>query len=62
MLAFTILRPEETYNFGIILLGLCMGMMLRFEFMNSSFVKMVGYLELAIMAYILYQGFTIITT
>jgi hypothetical protein len=59
---FTLSRPEETYNFNIVLLGLGMGMMLRFEFMNSSFVKLVGYIELAVMGYILYRGFTIITT
>ncbi|MBI1897672.1 MAG: hypothetical protein HYZ57_00930 [Acidobacteria bacterium] len=57
---FTLVRPEETFNFSIILVGLACGMLLRFEFMNDFFVKTVKVVEMLVWLYILWRGFEMI--
>jgi hypothetical protein len=44
----------------VVLAGLAAGMLLRFEFMNTFFVKVVKGFEIVIWLYILYRGFEII--
>lgn len=53
---FTVVRPEETYNLSFLLPGLAAGMMLRFEFLNSFFIKVVRGIEYIVWAYVLYRG------
>jgi len=57
---FTYFREEETFSIYIILAGLAAGMLLRFEFMNTFFVKVVKAFETVIWLYILYRGFEIV--
>ncbi|HET8549413.1 MAG TPA: hypothetical protein VFL57_15480 [Bryobacteraceae bacterium] len=60
MLSFTYVRPEETFNLVIVGAGLAAGLMLRFEFMNSFFIKTVKYIEMAIWCYVLVRGADIV--
>jgi hypothetical protein len=57
---FTLVREEETYSLNIVLVGVGAGLMLRFEFMNPFFVRLVKTVELVIWCYVLYRGFQII--
>jgi len=57
---FTLVREEETYNLNIILVGLAAGMLLRFEFMNPFFIRLVKTVEVGVWCYVLYRGFQII--
>ena len=57
---FTYFREEETYSLYVIMLGLSAGMLLRFEFMNALFVKLVKGLEIIVWIYILWRSFEII--
>jgi len=57
---FTLVREEETYNFNLILLGLGAGLMLRFEFMNPFFVRLLKLVEMVVWGYVLYRGFQMI--
>jgi hypothetical protein len=57
---FTLVRPEETYHPNIVLFGLCCGMLLRFEFMNTWITKGVRVLEMCVFAYVLVRGVNII--
>jgi len=60
VIAFTVIRPEETFEFIIILVGLAAGLLLRFEFMNDFFVKVIRVLELGVFIYVIYRGFEVI--
>jgi hypothetical protein len=62
VLFFTFVRPEETFDLRFIILGVIAGFMLRFEFMNRFFVRMFGWAEMAVFAYILYRGVLLIFT
>jgi hypothetical protein len=57
---FTFYREEDSFYMPIILIGLGAGMLLRFEFMNSLFVRIVKWVEIVIWVYVLYRGFEII--
>lgn len=57
---FTVVREEETYNLNIILVGLGAGFLLRFEFMNTFFIRLVKTVEIGVWAYVIYRGFQII--
>ena len=57
---FTLVREEETYNFNIILIGLGAGFLLRFEFMNNFFVRLVKTVEIGVWIYVVYRGFQMI--
>ena len=57
---FTLMREEETYNLNIILVGLVAGFLLRFEFMNAFFIRLVKTVEIGVWAYVIYRGFQII--
>jgi hypothetical protein len=57
---FTLVREEDTYNIYIILLGLGAGLLLRFEFMNGLFVRLVKTVEVGVWVYVIYRGFQII--
>src|SRR4051794_9342401 len=54
---FTLVREEETYNFNLILVGLGAGLLLRFEFMNNFFVRLLKTVELGVWAYVIYRSF-----
>src|SRR5882672_8523364 len=57
---FTLVREEETFDLNVVLVGVGAGMLLRFEFMNAFFVKLVKGIELVVWAYILFRGFQVI--
>lgn len=56
VLVFVLIRPEETFNFNVILFGLLCGLLLRFEFMNQFFINVFRVLEIAVFVYIVYMG------
>lgn len=60
MTAFTLTRHEASFDFRYILVGLIAGLMLRFEFMNRTFTRMVMVVEMAAFAYVLLAGFQIL--
>jgi hypothetical protein len=60
MLAFTYVRPEETFNILAIGAGLTSGLMLRFEFMNTIVTKGLKYVEMGIWCYVLIRGVDIV--
>lgn len=53
--------PEDTYEPRIILVGLGMGLLLRFEFINMTFGRIFMFVECCIWIYILYTSFILIT-
>ena len=55
-------RGAEICDFRIIVIGLIAGLLLRFEFMNRTFASVVMTVELSVMAYVLFCGWTVITT
>jgi hypothetical protein len=57
---FTLVREEETFDLNVVLVGVGAGMLLRFEFMNAFFIRLIKGIELAVWAYILYQGCKVI--
>jgi hypothetical protein len=57
---FTLVREEDTYNLNIILVGLVSGLLLKYEFMNAFFVRLIKMMELCIFGYVIYRGFQII--
>jgi len=59
---FTIVREEDTFQLPIIAIGLLAGMLLRFEFMNIFFIRLVKSVEVVIWCYVIYRGFQIIIT
>ena len=60
VVVFTLVRPEETFNYSIIFVGLAAAMLLRFEFMNETFVKIFRLIELVVFLYVIYRGFEVI--
>jgi hypothetical protein len=53
---FTLARPEETFDFRFVLVGLAAALLLRFEFMNDFFVKVFRVVETAAFVYIVLRG------
>ncbi|HYZ86503.1 MAG TPA: hypothetical protein VE621_18960 [Bryobacteraceae bacterium] len=60
MFLFTLVRPEETWDLRLILVGAFAGLMLRFEFMNRWMARIVQWVEMAVWVYVLYRGCQII--
>jgi hypothetical protein len=54
----TITRPEALFDFRIAGVGVIAGLMLRFEFMNRAFSKVVMAIEMIVFAYILLACWT----
>jgi hypothetical protein len=55
-------HAAEVFDFRIIVVGLVAGLLLRFEFMNRTFARVVMAVELSVMAYVLFCGWAVITT
>jgi hypothetical protein len=53
---FTLARPEETFDFRFVLIGIGAALLLRFEFMNDFFVKVFRAVETAAFIYIVLRG------
>ena len=53
---FTLVRPEETFNFYVLLVGFAMALMMRFEFMNPFFTRVVRFIEFLVYGYVLVRG------
>src|SRR5689334_9002140 len=56
VLVFTLVRPEETFHYQLVLLGLASALLLRFEFMNDFFVKMFRAIETVVFVYVVIRG------
>lgn len=56
VLVFTLVRTEETFDYRLVLLGLGVALLLRFEFMNEFLVKTARVIEMAMFAYICLRG------
>ena len=56
LIFFTAVRPEETFNFYAVLLGLTMALMMRFEFMNAFFMRAARFVEFLVFGYVLVRG------
>ncbi len=56
VVVFTLVRSEETFNFSVILVGFAAGMLLRFEFLNDLFVKILRVIEALVFVYVLYRS------
>lgn len=54
--------PDETFDPRIVMVGLAVGLLLRFEFLGRSMARVLMLLEACVWAFILYTGFVIITT
>ena len=52
----TLTRPEGWFNFTYVAVGVVAGMMLRFEFMNRTFTRIVMVFEMAAFIYVLLAG------
>jgi len=59
ILFFTVMRPEETFNLAAILVGVVAGFLLRYEFMNQLFIKLVRYIEYIVWTYVLLRGLSL---
>jgi hypothetical protein len=57
---FTITRPEANFDFRVIALGLLAGLMLRFEFMNRTFTRLIMVVEMCAFVYVLLAGLQIL--
>jgi hypothetical protein len=57
---FAFVRPEESFNPTYLLIGLGCGLLLRFEFMNSIFIRIIRTVEFAVMLYVVCRGIQII--
>jgi hypothetical protein len=53
---FTISRPEDSFDYRYVLIGVLAAMLLRFEFMNDAFVKVFRTVELAAFIYVILRG------
>jgi hypothetical protein len=60
VLFFTLVRPEDTFRFDVLLVGFACGLLLRFEFMNSFFIQLFRVLEFLVMLYIVCRGIQIV--
>lgn len=60
LLFFTIVRSEETFNFLFIAIGLGAGLLLRFEFLNNFFTKLVRLVEGGVFVYVLIRGVNVL--
>ena len=60
MLVFTLTRPEDSFDAGIILVGVAAALMLRFEFINDFIAKGFKTLEFLIWCYVLIRGVNIV--
>jgi hypothetical protein len=50
---FVLVRPEETFEFIIVAIGLAAALLLRFEFMNDLFVRFFKLIETAVFIYVI---------
>ena len=57
---FTVVRAEESFNLTYLLVGLTCGLLLRFEFMNPFFIRIIRAAEFAVMLYVVCRGVQII--
>jgi hypothetical protein len=57
---FVLVRAEDSFNPTYLLIGLASGLLLRFEFMNSMFIRIIRTVELAAMLYVVCRGIQII--
>lgn len=48
--------PEDTWDFRVVLVGAAAGFLLRFEFMNAFFVRLVRLAEIGVQVYMLYTA------
>ena len=62
ILFFTVMRPEDTFNLAVILVGVVCGFLLRYEFMNHSFIRLVRYVEYVVWTYVLLRGMNLCMT
>ncbi|HYP12568.1 MAG TPA: hypothetical protein VEQ63_01480 [Bryobacteraceae bacterium] len=51
---------NDTWNLRYIAAGLGSGLLLRFEFMNTLFARLIQVVELCVWAYVLYTGFRMV--
>jgi hypothetical protein len=58
----TLTNRDLTFDFRIILVGLIAGLMLRFEFLNTSVTKLVMAVEILVWMYVLFASWSIILT
>jgi hypothetical protein len=56
----TVTRPENFFDLRPIAVGVLAGLMLRFEFMNQSFCRVVMAVEMVVFAYILLASWTVL--
>jgi hypothetical protein len=52
----------ESWDERLILVGAIAGLILRFEFLGESFVKMFRFVEICVWVYILYAGLHLVMT
>ncbi len=62
LLVFTVVRPEESFDYRIVIVGLAAALLLRFEFMNAFFVKLCRVIEFCVMVYVVLRGFQVALT
>lgn len=60
ILFFTVMRPEETYNLPVVLVGVLCGFLLRYEFMNRFFIRLVRYVEYLVWTYVLLRSLNLV--
>src|SRR3954469_4520674 len=56
VITFTLARPEETFDFRFVLIGIGAALLLRFEFMNDFFVKLFRTVETIAFVYVILRG------
>jgi hypothetical protein len=56
VLVFTLVRPEDSFDYRLVMLGLAMALLLRFEFMNEFFVKTTRVIEMVLFVYVVIRG------
>jgi hypothetical protein len=54
----TLTRPEGWFDFRFIAAGFVAGLILRFEFMNRTFTRLVMVVEMIVFVYILLTGWS----
>jgi hypothetical protein len=60
ILFFTVMRPEDTCNLGAVLVGVLCGFLLRYEFMNRFFIRLVRYIEYVVWTYVLLRSLNLV--
>lgn len=54
--------PDDTFDPRVIMVGLAVGLLLRFEFLGRGMGRVLRFIEACVWAFILYTGFVIIST